>query len=194
MTLFYEPMSVSTPHIYISALSWLPEESYLAKLLYPFFTNQPVIVSGREKRWQSSLWVKNMGNWINQVVFSPDGAKVAAASHDFSICIWDVRTGERTGLIIGHPSTVMCLAWSPDGNHIASGSSNSVLVWDAKNYMLTGEPLEGHHDAVLAVAYSPDGRYIASGAMDRAIFIWNAHGGGEAREPLRGHLDSAKTL
>ena len=110
ITFFYDAMSVSTPHIYISALTWLPEESYLAKLLIPFFTNQPAIESGRESKWQSSLWVRSMGGGVNSVSFHPDGSKIAAASSDQTISIWDVDSGERTGIITGHPSWVLCLA------------------------------------------------------------------------------------
>ncbi|KAI5121551.1 hypothetical protein M0805_002608 [Coniferiporia weirii] len=44
---YHTAISVSTPHLYVSALSWVPTESVVAKVLYPSFCNQPLISSGK---------------------------------------------------------------------------------------------------------------------------------------------------
>ena len=70
---------------------------------------------------------------------------------------------------------VLSVAFSPDGRHIASGSSDRMIcVWDAQTGSLVGNPLEGHIDWVLSVAFSPDGRYIVSGSSDSTIRVWDA--------------------
>ena len=68
-------------------------------------------------------------------------------------------------LTIRTTDVVLCIAFSPDGTRIVSGS-NSVRVWDAK----TGEQLmelQGHSGDVASVAFSPDGNLIVSGSCDK---------------------------
>jgi WD40 repeat protein len=60
-------------------------------------------------------------------------------------------------------SYVNCVAYSPDGKKIVSGSSdNKIRVWDAETGILVSGPFEGHTDTVWSVAYSPDGKKIVS--------------------------------
>ena len=71
----------------------------------------------------------------------------------------------------------MSVAFSPNGNKLASGSSdNTIRLWD----VASGQPLralEGHQDAVSCVAFSPDGKHIASGSLDGTIRLWDVTSG-----------------
>ncbi|KIJ22902.1 hypothetical protein M422DRAFT_84675, partial [Sphaerobolus stellatus SS14] len=88
----------------------------------------------------------------------------------------------------GHRGTVLTVAFSPDGKHIASGSGDETIqIWDAKTGDTVGEPLQGHKGAVWAVAFSPDGKHIVSGSGDETIQVWNAKTGEALGEPLQGH-------
>jgi WD40 repeat protein len=70
----------------------------------------------------------------------------------------------------GHPGPVHALAFSPDGELLASGGSEGILrLWQPPNNSWW---LKGHQESVLAIAFSPDGRYLATGAADRLIDIW----------------------
>ncbi|KAH8119573.1 hypothetical protein DFH11DRAFT_453991, partial [Phellopilus nigrolimitatus] len=51
---FYEAIATSTPHLYVSALSWAPSDSYVAKVFYASFSNQSFFVSGKPKTWRSN--------------------------------------------------------------------------------------------------------------------------------------------
>src|SRR6267378_1393082 len=77
---------------------------------------------------------------------------------------------------------IFCIAFSPDGNQIVSGSGDqSVRVWEAK----TGEQLrelQGHTSAVYSVAFSPDGNQIVSGSCDESVQVWDAQTGEQLRE------------
>ncbi|KAG0010898.1 hypothetical protein BGZ80_001100, partial [Entomortierella chlamydospora] len=86
--------------------------------------------------------------------------------------LWDVDTGECVHTLQGHSSTVQSVVYSPKGDRIASGSSDStVRLWDVD----TGEcvhTLQGHSDTVQSVVYSPKGDRIASGSDDKSVKLW----------------------
>lgn len=71
----------------------------------------------------------------------------------------------------GHNNGVSALAWSSDGNFIASSAGNSVHIWEA----LTGNLIFEHygHSKVNAVSFSPDGTRIASAGTEGTLQIWD---------------------
>lgn len=77
--------------------------------------------------------------------------------------LWGQSRGEQEKVLIGHSDRVLCLAYSPDGTMLASGSSDhTVKIWNVR----TGAAIitcEGHKREVLSLAFSPDGRFMASG-------------------------------
>ena len=49
-----------------------------------------------------------------------------------AVQVWDATSGGHVFTYREHSSYVGAIAWSPDGSHIASGSSDqTVQVWDA---------------------------------------------------------------
>ena len=67
----------------------------------------------------------------------------------------------------GHTNYVTCVAYSPDGNQIVSGSQDKTIrVWNATTGQCVAGPFKGHTQKVTSVAYSPDGHQIVSGSAD----------------------------
>ncbi len=67
------------------------------------------------------------------MTFSPDGRRIASASDDKSVKVWDVATGQEALTLKGHTDGVTGVTFSPDGRRIASTSWDStVKVWDAR--------------------------------------------------------------
>lgn len=117
---------------------------------------------------------------IVAVVYSPDGSRIATASGDGPIWIWNADTGESVLSIGAGPHRAM--AFSPDGTRLAIGGG----IWDAA----TGKKLIsfGPDDfAPLAIAYSPDGTRLAA-PYGSSARVWDAKTGKELLV-LKGHPD-----
>lgn len=78
------------------------------------------------------------------------------------------------------------LAYSPDGQRIATVSNQTVTIWDAQTWDEIYH-LIGHEGAVVSVAFSPDGLRLVSGSKDATLRIWDATNGTEVAT-LRGHV------
>lgn len=105
--------------------------------------------------------------------WSPNGDRIAVAGPMDSVLAWDIASHELT-LQVQHADTVPCVAWSPDGRMIASGTSGGGvhLIDPAIDRQICAA--QGHRDEVRSVSFSPDGRYLASGANDGVVRVWSA--------------------
>lgn len=111
---------------------------------------------------------------ISAVTWSADGSKIATASHDEEIKIWNAHDGTVLRTIQGHTSRITALAWSRDETLLASGS-HRVRV----NRANSGEWLHTLPDPtgpINSLSWSPDGRILAVGGQSR-INLWDAQRG-----------------
>jgi serine/threonine protein kinase len=71
---------------------------------------------------------------VNSVVFSPDGAHLAAASEDGTVRLWDVAGGQALLTLAAHRGQVGSVAFSPDGTRLASAGDDdqTVQLWDGR--------------------------------------------------------------
>jgi WD40 repeat protein len=107
---------------------------------------------------------------VEQLAYSPDGGRLAVATHSGGALILDAHTGRRLWTL-GTDTGVTSVAWSPDGKALAVGSHDErVRIVDP----LGGKVLSTlqHQDRVTSVAYSPDGRWLASAGAD-GLRIWD---------------------
>ena len=111
---------------------------------------------------------------VEALAWSPDGSRIASASSDRTVQVWDPTTGQIFLVYSGHSDAVKAVGWSPDGSQIAStGIDATVHIWDA----LTGDTLfvyDEHHARIYTLAWSPDGSRIASGDAHNMVRVWQA--------------------
>ena len=109
------------------------------------------------------------------IAFSRDGRRVASASSDKIVRIWEVDSGRCLIKLQGHSDRINSIAFSPDGNRVCSGSDDgSTRVWDVDSGHVVAI-LRNNEGVVDSVMYSPSGDVIAS--MDytrrRRIDLWD---------------------
>ncbi|WP_316573442.1 toll/interleukin-1 receptor domain-containing protein [Nocardia canadensis] len=126
--------------------------------------------------------------------FSPDGRRIAAATGDGPIRIWDVETGRLVGTpLAGYDTAPNSVAFSPDGGSIAASGKDGTIRWwdiaDGRTAVFTG-----HDGPVHAVAFSPDGRDLVSGGEDTTVRIWKVGSPGDGPETLRRHTYPVKSV
>ena|SRR6185437_5889550 len=103
--------------------------------------------------------------------WSPNGDRIAVAGPANSVLAWDIASRDLI-LKAPHGGTVPCVAWSPDGRMIASGTSGGgIHLIDATTGRELGKA-QGHSDEVRSVSFSPDGRYLATSGAE--AIIWNS--------------------
>ncbi|MEL6910985.1 MAG: TIR domain-containing protein [Cyanobacteria bacterium J06598_4] len=86
-----------------------------------------------------------------------------------------VYTIKEYNRLSGHYGAVLGVAYSPDGQLIASGSAdNTIILWQQDGRFLA--QLEGHEGSVNAVTFSPDSQFIASASVDNTIKLWRREG------------------
>jgi WD40 repeat protein len=104
-----------------------------------------------------------------------------------------LKAGIYTKSGVAHRDLVHSLAFSPDGNLLASGGYREVKLWRrTKDVQKFSIPSIGRQ-AVLAVAVSPDGKLLATSGDDGGIELWNPTSG-KLSKKLSGHKGAVNGL
>ena len=106
------------------------------------------------------------------VGFSPDGAKLATASSNAGLQLWDPKTGESLETLVGRSASDV--AFSADGRTIAfSPDPGGAEVWDVAKDTLIARFERNGPEIDSSVALSPDGDLLAVGGFNRFVRLWD---------------------
>ena len=130
---------------------------------------------------------------ISDIAWQP-GEHIFATSCYGQLATWRVN-GEEPLKKFEWKGSILCVAWSPDANYVATGNQDaSVHLW----YRKSGKHLEmsGYPHKVRELAWDSDSRYLATGGS-RVVIIWDCSGRGPAGTTpiqLEGHYLSVSAL
>ncbi|HSS47820.1 MAG TPA: TIR domain-containing protein, partial [Thermoanaerobaculia bacterium] len=111
-------------------------------------------------------------NWVRSVAVSPNGIWAASGSDDWTVKIWDLKTGACWATLQGHKYHVHSVAITPDGKRILSASADtSVRVWDVTSRRELAR-LDGHTNVVRPVVALQDNARALSGGFDKTLRLW----------------------
>ncbi len=151
---------------------------------------------------------------VLDVSFSPDGGRLASASWDRKVRLWDIAVGNNspvaplaasaTGLQLQqgsepqaqtidsrllnvlqeHAFSGWSVSFSPNGSKIALAGNNCTLLLWDVNSGQVLKVFKGHTGVVQSVSFSPHGDKIASASSDHTVCLWDAAVGNDSKESL----------
>lgn len=131
---------------------------------------------------RSSAAIAGHGSTILCCLFAPnDSGRMCSGAGDSTARIWDCFTSTPFKTLTGHTSWVLCVAYSPCGSMIATGSmDNTIRLWNAETGDAIGKPLVSHLKWISSIAWEPlhlvkDGETprLVSGSKDGTVKLWD---------------------
>lgn len=123
-------------------------------------------------------------NTVTSVTFNSKTGTIASVSWDNTVRIWEPSQNEDktwklelTESLTGHSNSIWAAAYSPDGIHLATGSSDKTLIlWNVRQASQLGVPFKKLEGDAWALVVSPDKKHFAAGDTFGGIHVWDFDG------------------
>ncbi len=126
-----------------------------------------------------------VGTGVNAVALARNGTKIVSGGGDWTLRLWDVKTGREIHQFPGIKDAVRSVDFSSDSKRILSGhfgapSDFLVRLWNAETAKEI-KSLKGHTRDVTAVLFLADAKSALSTSMDGVGIVWDLEAGKETR-------------
>ncbi|CAH8434772.1 unnamed protein product [Heterobilharzia americana] len=148
------------------------------------------------------------GPYADSICGAGNGRLILTGSFDHTVCLWDVRTGERTHHLIGHAAEVSSASFTYDTCFVATASMDKTVRWRRLasasadgtarvwHIGMSGETksakflstLIGHEGEVSKVCFNSRGSLVMTASADKTARLWDSETG-ELKDILSGHTD-----
>ncbi|OQV03579.1 WD domain-containing protein [Cladophialophora immunda] len=176
-----QAIEISPLQAYYSALTFSPSGSLIRR---HFRTEEPRYVEMKPPagdKWSACLHtLEGHKHYLNAVAFSADGEKLASASNDGTIKIWDLGRVQCVQTLTEHNCGVTAVAFSKKSALLASASiDGTIKTWNTDNGKCVQTLTTHNHNNPYGweVAFSPDGTKFVSWERDNTVGIWNTSSG-----------------
>mmetsp|Transcript_40595 Transcript_40595/g.135282 ORF Transcript_40595/g.135282 Transcript_40595/m.135282 type:complete len:538 (-) Transcript_40595:110-1723(-) len=142
---------------WVLAVAWSPCGKYIASggkdgrvaLWLAAEPSYPIKVIDAHKKWVNAL------AWEPYHSAGATGCRLASASKDGTVRLWERVGGRCAGTLCGHANSVTCLRWGGEGLLYSGSQDRTVKVWAPDESKLV-RSLEGHGHWVNSLSASTD--------------------------------------
>jgi WD40 repeat protein len=139
---------------------------------------------------------------IGTLAASPDGSWIFTGSPGTDVKVWNAKTGALVETLGGHAAEITSLAFSPQGDRVASGDDEGGLrLWRKPNGPAEGakswvadRQLSGHNGSITGIRFSPDGKRLITASGDRTCNQWDVATGQELAQGSLQHDEWISSL
>ena len=111
------------------------------------------------------------GKYVHSLAFAPKQRHLASGDASGRVRIWDYKSGVCLKTLKSDTGGIMSLAYSPDGNRLASRCS-VIELWDPGTGILL-QRLDVSRSWFSPAAFSPNSKMLASGGSHGFIYVWD---------------------
>ena len=119
---------------------------------------------------------------VYSVTFSQDGKLLASGSANGTVQLWDLDSRQALGDPL--PTGGNVVAFSPDGQLLASASDTGIQLWELTTRQKKGAPFRvNSHYFVASLSFLQQGKTLASVSEDGIVQLWDVLSGNTNGKP-----------
>lgn len=127
-------------------------------------------------------------SYLTAFDFSPDSTRIASRSNNYTVRVWDVKSGKKVLSLLRHDHEVVSVKFLHDGTQIASGGTSPsdqgfIHLWDADSGLKTRRISLGQWNSGMSLCSSLDGAHISAASTSRdneqRTRVWSVSSGNE---------------